>query len=343
MKSRSVGAALLASSMLLVACGGGTPDFPQPDRDYSDIGLSDAEAASLLSLEKISDFPLYSMTHYAEYGYEEYKGPEAGRTGDLWACTLFAALADSESKIFARNFDWRDSPTLVLFTDPPKGHAAVAVVDIEYLEFTEEELADLTVLPLEDLTVLLDAHHIPFDGLNEEGLAIAMALVPAGNVEHDPDKETIGSLGIIRAMLDKAATVEEAIDIFDDYNIDFEGGPPLHYLVADASGDAAVLEHYEGEIRIAGRGDDWEATTNFIESSVDSEQGKCWRQDIVNAELAETDGVLSVDQAFTLLEEVAQVNTQWSVVYQMLTGEVQIAMGREFETLFEFDLEMAGE
>ncbi|MDF1594872.1 MAG: hypothetical protein P1T08_02060 [Acidimicrobiia bacterium] len=112
-------------------------------------------------------------------------------------------MADPESRLFARNLDWRFSPTLVLFTDPADGYAAVTFVDIEYLGFRGDLAGDLTSRSIEELAGLLDAHHLPFDGLNEAGFAIAMAAVPQGEVPIDPDKEAIGSLGIIRAMLDK--------------------------------------------------------------------------------------------------------------------------------------------
>jgi hypothetical protein len=40
-----------------------------------------------------------------------------------------------------------------------------------------------------------------------------------------------------------------------------------------------------------------------------------------------------------LLEEVAQANTQWSVVYEFSTGEVNVAMGRQFWEVHTFLLD----
>ncbi len=158
------------------------------------------------------------------------------------------ALADPESQLFGRNFDWMYSPAVLLFTDPPDGYAAAALVDIAFLGFEGSLSLDLADRPLDELVPLLSTPHIPFDGLNETGLAIAMAAVDPGDVPVDPDKETIGSLGIMRLVLDKAATVEEAVDLIGAFNINFEGGPPLHYLVADADGNAALVEFHEGEM-----------------------------------------------------------------------------------------------
>jgi len=337
---RTGSASLLAAVIALAACGQATPSFPAPDQDYSHVGLSDAEASTLLSLEQVSDYPLYTMHLYAEYNYREFKGPEATSSEPAWACTLFAALADPEARLFARNLDWRYSPTLVLFTDPADGYAAVTFVDIEYLGFTGELAKDLDSKPIEELSVLLDAHHIPFDGMNEAGLAIAMAAVPPGQVPTDPEKDNIGSLGIIRAMLDQAGSVGEAIELFDNYNIDFEGGPPLHYLMADARGDSALVEHYEGEIHVVRTDTAWHAATNFLESSVESTDGQCWRHDIAATQLEQNSGALDSPGAFALLEDVSQPDTQYSVVYNTNTGEVRVAMARTYDRVFDFQLDM---
>ena len=60
-----------------------------------------------------------------------------------------------------------------------------------------------------------------------------MAAVDPSPAPSDPRKPTIGSLRIIRVLLDRARTTQEALDLIAGYNIDFSGGPPIHYLIAD--------------------------------------------------------------------------------------------------------------
>ena len=48
---------------------------------------------------------------------------------------------------------------------------------------------------------------------------------------------------MIRLVLDRAASLAEAVAIFRRTAVDFTGGPPLHYLVADATGASAVIEY----------------------------------------------------------------------------------------------------
>jgi len=299
----------------------------------------DDTAKTLSTLKQLDAYPLYTMTYYGEYDSRRAQALLPASKVDStssWACSLFAILLDEERLLYGRNFDWEFSPALLLYTDPPDGYASVSMVDMEYLDFDGETIYNLTDLPLEERGSLLDAPWLPFDGMNEHGLAIGMAAVEQGNVQPDPAKETIYSLAIIREILDHARDVDEALRIFDEYNIAF-GGPPLHYLIADANGKAALVEFYQGEMRVLENDQPWHSATNFILSAVeDPKDGHCWRYDRINARLNEENGLLDSKAAMDLLAEVTQQNTQWSIVYQMAQGEVNIAMGRDYENIYTF-------
>ena len=132
------------------------------------------------------------------------------------------------------------------------------MVDISYLGFDRENLHRLR-----HGDQLRDASRLPFDGMNERGLAVAMAQVP--EARSPSGERPAGSLGVMRLVLDRAATVAEAVAIFRRTAIDFSGGPPLHYLVADASGDSAVIEYVDGRVEVIPRGErPFQAMTNFV-------------------------------------------------------------------------------
>lgn len=313
---------------------------PTPVAVTPSAGLSENETKTLASLKQVDDYPLYTMQYYGEYDSRQSSllplrqeaAPDPG-----WACSLFTVLLDEEHLLYGRNFDWQFSPALLLFTDPPDGYASVSMVDVAYLRFGVEATSRLTELPLEERVGLLDAVQIPFDGMNEHGLAIGMAAVDPGNMPVDPSKETISSLDIIREILDHARNVNEAIAILQDYNIDFEGGPPLHYLIADTKGKSVLVEFYQGEMHVIENDRPWHSATNFLRSSVeDPGDGNCWRYDRINDRLNETQGLLDSNAAMELLGDVAQDGTQWSVVYQMGRGEVSVALGRDYTNVHTF-------
>ena len=318
-------------------------------RPSTPLGLNsaEAEAATLNSLEQVDDHPLYTMHYYGAYNQRVSltEGVEWLASADLpWACSLFAALGDADNMLYGRNFDWEYSPALLLFTDPPDGYASVSMVDIAYLGFGGDKAGTLLDLPLAERRSLLDAPFLPFDGLNEHGLAIGMAAVPPGQMQPDPGKETIGSLGVIRQMLDRAASVDEAIAILQSYNVDFSGGPPVHYLMADASGRAMLIEFYQGEMVVIPNETPWHVATNFLRTSVgESAAGECRRYDQLSQRLAEIEGRMTTQDAIDLLAKVAQEGTQWSIVYGISSGDINVTMGREYDSLRTFQPSFAGE
>lgn len=224
----------------------------------------------------IDDHPLYVMRYEGAYisGDEDVERDASSAAARRDGPVRCSPRGDAETMVYGRNLDWEHSPAVLLFTAPPDGYASVSLVDIAFLEFTAAEARDLTQLSLEERQPLLDAPHLPFDGMNEYGLAIGMAAIHDSPMPYDPAKRTIGSLGIIREMLDHARTVDEAIAVMESYNVDMSGGPAIHYLTADAS-------------------------------------------------------------------DVSQPGTQWSVVYGISTGEVSIALGRDYNKVYDFHLQHA--
>ena len=348
---------LILPILLLFSCG--TPpiqptSLPTHLPDPNNI-LTDEEEATLNSLEQVDDHPLYTMRYVGSYAAQAR--PYSYGLADLsqprvvpaqtscratWGCSLFAALGDEENRLFGRNFDWHFSPAMLLFTDPTDGYASVSLVDIEYLGFEGDLSRNLTDLPLEERRALLDAPLLPADGMNEKGLAIAMAAVPEEDMPYDPQKRTIDHIRIIREILDHAGTVDEAINILDSYNIDM-GSVPLHYLIASASGDSALVEFYKGEMVVFRNEAPWQTATNFLLASTNGNaQGQCWRYDLINRRLNELEGQISSQDALQLLEDVSQDITQWSIVYHISSGDLEIVMGRDYSgTIHTFQLEQS--
>lgn len=312
-------------------------------------GLSEDQVATLQSLEKVDDYPLYTMYYSGTHDQtltaitEQVGAVQSNYLSDpgslpAWSCSLFAALSDPENMLFGRNFDWEFSPMVLLFTDPPDGYASVSMVDIAYLGFDETQIGSLAELPLEERQPLLASPHLPFDGMNERGVAIGMAAVPPGQMPPDPNKKTIDSLQVIREVLDNAGDAKQAVTILSSFNIDYEGGPALHYLVADSTGQAILVEFYQGQIHLIPNDTPWHQATNFLLSAVDDPQGQCWRYDKLSNELTGYRGKLTLTSSIDLLSSVSQPNTQWSIVYHLNEGMIDVAMGRQFDNSYRFQI-----
>ena len=246
---------------------------------------------------------------------------------------------------YGRNFDWRYSPALLLFTDPPDGYASVSMVDIGYLIplNLQDKVTALTDLSVQERQFLLDAPAWPFDGMNDQGLVVGMAAVMDSRMPNNPTKPSIDSLEVIRKMLDHARNVDEAVAILDSYNIDM-GSVPLHYLIADRSGRAVLVEFYDQMVAIPNVSP-WHLATNHLRVNVPpGAPSGCWRYDRIEQRLTAESGDLTSQQAIDLLQSVSQggdYGTQWSVVYGFDSGLIQIAMGQEFNNVISFQFDLA--
>jgi len=299
--------------------------------------LTNQQVETLASLIKVDAYPLYTLHYVGEYAEVAQAAPRP----TAGACSLFAALGNSQSRLYGRNFDWHYSPATLLFSDPPEGYASVSMVDIAYLFPNAKTARSLEELPLKERIALLDTWQMPFDGMNEYGLAVGMSAVSDSMTPNDPAKATMDSLQVMRQVLDRARTVDEAVEILGSYNIDWIGGPQVHYLVADEDGGAALIEYYEREMVVFQNEQLWLQATNFtVAAQNGSPLGVCPRYDRIHARLSQTNGSLTPVEALDLLEQVASSDkafgTQWSVVYDLSARRVQVVMGREYGNVYEF-------
>jgi hypothetical protein len=285
-------------------------------------------------LEKVDDYPLYVLRLEGDYGFTEYLTTgrlEVRFTIPSPSCTCFATGTEGRT-IFGRNFDFPSNPALLLYTDPPDGYASVSMVDLGYFGYSMANPPD----PDGDTENLEATPYLPFDGMNEHGLAVGMAAISNAEPPHDPEKVTIGEIQAIRLLLDRARDVEEAIRLLEEYNIEMED-PPIHYLVADRSGDSAIVEFVGGEMKVIRGGEPWQVITNFIiTGSTAPTQAPCDRYRAAYDGLSSAEGRVSTAEAMELLERSSQTSTIWSTVYNLETGEVDIVMGRNYGRVHTF-------
>ena len=311
--------------------------------DLASIGLIDVPAhiiETLATFEKIDDYPIYTMRYVGPYmrstefisGSARWERPS--HLAIDWACSLFAALGDPEQPVFGRNFDWDHSPLLVMFLEPEEGHRSIMSVDIAYL-IRPDIIDRLDEMPAGELLPLLSAPFLTFDGMNEKGLAIGMASVDYEcGYPSDPTKRDVGDLRLMREVLEVAATVEEAVAFLEGINPVSQGGPNTHYLVADTTPAAALIEYHDGEIVVFRDGEEapWQVGTNFpVVLAGDEPSGRCWRYDRIERTLREHGGALTSQQAMDLLAAVSTGMTQWSIVYDLADRSMRLSVRRQYD------------
>lgn len=89
----------------------------------------------------------------------------------------------------------------------------------------------------------LTAPFICLDGMNEKGVSIAVLTLDSEPVHQNTGKPVIGTTLVIRLILDRAATTEEAVELLNQYDMFATSGRDYHFYITDASGDGRVVEY----------------------------------------------------------------------------------------------------
>lgn len=335
------------------------------------------EIATVASIRKVNDYPMYTMDYDGDYGIDEFL-EQGGASNDAeliefvvqhlmkglpitielpdLACSTFNATTPEGEAIFGRNFDLSYSPSMLVRTDPDDGYASISMVNLGFLGYGEDKLPDS---PTSSITALA-APYAPLDGVNEAGLAVGVLLIDTDPTNQQTDRVDITTTTAIRLMLDKCATVDEAIELLGRYDMHSSANSCYHFQIADASGASVVVEYIDDEISVleaddvttAGapaEGQTYMAATNFLLTPGDYDFGGGQdRYAIVMEGLTAADGVLTEEAAMDLLAACAQephLNsrgeesaTQWSVVYNLDEPGATIAVGMDYEDVFEVSL-----
>ncbi|MCI9448073.1 MAG: linear amide C-N hydrolase [Lachnospiraceae bacterium] len=329
------------------------------------LALFGNELRSLVSLKKVDAYGMYQMTYYGDYGFDEFLEIGANNDADIEAfvtkrllkglpinlgvtgdgCTAFVVKNENGDILFGRNFDFLYAPSLQLYTAPEDGYASVSTVNLAFAGYSEDNLPDGSFL---DSFLTLAAPFLPFDGMNEKGLAIALLAVPEAEAPYNPDKITLNTTTAIRLVLDKAATVEEAIELLKQYNIYFSGGIECHYLIADASGHSVIVEYVNRELCVVEAETGYQIASNFIAyDGLNIGEGftEFERYDRVQNVIEANNGILEADQSTQLLADVGVFDgdidkLQWSVLYNLTTGNGEIFASRKTNNIIGFHLDM---
>ena len=149
-------------------------------------------------------------------------------------------------------------------------------------------------------------------GMNEKGLVVELMWLDGTRYPAADARGELGTLEWIQYQLDTASSVAEVIASDPKVRI-AASGAPLHYLIADASGNTAAIEFLGGKM-VVHRGANVLANDPYTDSVAAMKRGARDR-------FARAAGGLStatnVSGAFALLDEVKQPHTQWHIVYDI--------------------------
>ena len=169
--------------------------------------------------------------------------------GDFGCASLAAKNADScGGMIFGRNYDWNDCAVMIVHTKPDNGYESISTCCLSHVGINRNWEPSYK-FPAD--AVALGIIYVPMDGMNEKGLYIADLM--AGDREttsQDRGKTNLTTTDSIRLILDRAATVDEAIALLENHDMHSVIGAAHHFAIADNTGKSVVVEWADNKMYV---------------------------------------------------------------------------------------------
>lgn len=260
--------------------------------------------------------------------------------GNPFGCSTLSVQRRDGGYFFGRNFDWNTCSALIVSSRPAQGYASISTVN---LDFIKAGGVDISGLP--DSVQAIIALYAPLDGMNEKGLAVSVNMIQdSDTIEQNTDKPDITTTTAIRLLLNRAADVEEAIFLLEQYDMHASMGMMVHFAIADADGRSVAVEYVNNVMTVT----DTQIVTNFYiaqgeKYGIGTSQSHL-RYDILH-EALNAEGVMNAEEVRNALDSVSKDNfgefesTEWSIVMNQETKEMTYYHRENYDTGYTFRIE----
>jgi len=261
--------------------------------------------------------------------------------GDLlFGCSTISVPSTGGGYLFGRNFDWDACNALIIQAEPESGYKSISTVNMDFIGMSG---VDLGKLP--DKAQALIGLYAPLDGMNEQGLVVSVNMIQdSATIYQDTGKPGLTTTTAIRLLLDKAASVDEAIDLLGQYDMHASMGYMMHLAIADNTGRSVVVEYIDNEMVVV----ETPVVTNFYlaageKNDIGTTQSH-ERYDILMDTLASHE-VMTAEEVRDALNSVSKDNfnefesTEWSIVFDQSAGTARYYHRENYEESYAFSID----
>ena len=319
------------------------PALTEDGADPSEA-VTEAEQKTLDSFKTVSE-GIYSLDYYGDILEDEYLDANIKTvedfdrwmtenltkgvpTGDFpgMGCSSFATVSPEGDHLFARNYDMDEGDSLVLRMYPEDGYASIGIVDLMHLNLGSR--GDYDINDEQGKTLLLAAPWCVCDGINEKGLGISLLTLDDPHKVTDTEKGDLLIYAATRVILDRCASVDEAVELMESYDMYSPSPYTYHFFLTDASGKSVIIEWDNDEMHVV----DGNVATNVFLYKDRDVRNIDRRYALLSKALEEKENMAAKD-AMEALESVSRM-TRWSAVYDLDNFDVEICFREDFENCY---------
>lgn len=248
----------------------------------------------------------------------------------VYPCTTFC-FADRGDWVFGRNYDWSIEDCMIMVNK--RGLMKTTLTKDNPAAWTSQ---------YGSITFNQYGREFPLGGMNEAGLVIECMWLEQTEYPHADTRYGLPELQWVQCQLDKCATVDEVIVSDKTVRISNRNSVPLHFLVCDRTGQAAVIEFLGGKMTVYTKDDlpvpaltnntygysvgflnafDGDETDAYFDAAEYSLKRFAWAAQGAAAWRSDA-GISTVDYAFEILEKTAVEFTMFRIVYDIARSRI---------------------
>ena len=227
-----------------------------------------------------------------------------------FSCTTFV-IKSANNLVFGRNLDWVSENGIIVVNQRNQQKQSLVFPPDEPIIWTSK---------YGSVTFNQFGKEFPFGGINEKGLVIEIMVANAEYSETD-NRKAVNELQWIQYQLDNSSNLDDVIA--NDKVIRLSKiNQELHFLVADKSGNIAVIEFVKGKM-IVYKDDNLpfpvlenDVYETSLEKYQNNEKSRFTTATQKVMSYNEKTNLSAIDYSFEILEDVA-LDGSWSIVYDL--------------------------
>ena len=249
---------------------------------------------------------------------------------EKYGCAAFAAVTPEGDHVFGRNFDYPETDTLLIHSHPEGCYESIGVADLGVFGIGQNYPVSPDS-PLGKLFMVMTPYVI-VDGMNEKGVGAGILELNIKETRQDNGKPDLLIFCAVRAVLDKCASVDEALALLRSYDMQSDLGVTYHLFITDKTGRYVVVEWLDGEMVTV----EHPCCTNSVIAP-----GKHYNEGNPDDRLSTiekslgTGRTVSEKDAMAILEKVKnKTMTEWSCIYNLDDFTVSICLDGDYSKVY---------
>ena len=252
---------------------------------------------------------------------------------ESYGCAAFAAVTPEGKHLFGRNFDYPETDTLLIYSHPEGCYESIGVADLGVFGVSQNYPISPDS-PLGRLLMVITPY-VVVDGMNEKGVGAGILELNIGETHQDNGKPDLLVFCAVRAILDKCASVDEAIELLSSYDM-HSPKVSYHLFITDKTGRYVVVEWLDNEMVVV----EHPCCTNSVVAP-----GEHYNKGLPDSRLPAMEECLgdsrkaTEEQAMAILGKVKNKSiTEWSCVYNLEDFTVSICLDGDYTKVYTFNV-----